>query len=174
MPAARRLTLLAALACATGVALAGCASSSIQTDATAFLDEHGSAAVRITEANRSVEAAASRLTTPTSSSKRSLVSRAAEKARRGDVQAGEWDLASSGEGGEEGFEEEDLPRSETEATAAANELGRAMSALEGYLRNRSADALARYHSELGRGREQWDESITQLWHLAHRSNPPTL
>ena len=97
---------------------------------------------------------------------------AAAQARRSSVRAGEWNVAKSGEGGEEGVEEEDLPRAETEATEAANQLSGAMSALEAYTRAPSAAALARYESKLAHGREVWDESISEIWHLAHGSSPP--
>jgi hypothetical protein len=88
--------------------------------------------------------------------------------------AGEWNVAKSGEGGEEGIEEEDLPRAETEATEAANELAAAMSALEAYTRAPAAAALAHYESKLAHGREVWDESISEIWHLAHGSSPPVV
>jgi hypothetical protein len=81
-------------------------------------------------------------------------------------------VSKSGEGGEEGAEEEDLPRAETEATEAAGELASATSALQAYARAPSAAALASAQSELARGREQWNESISQLWYLAHASSPP--
>jgi hypothetical protein len=90
------------------------------------------------------------------------------------VQAGEWNLATSGEGGEEGLEEEDLPRAETETTEAAGELANAMASLQRYVHARTPSALAAYKTELDRGRERWDESVSQLWHLAHRGSPPTL
>jgi hypothetical protein len=174
MPAVPRPVLVSLLAVAAGLALAACASSSIQTDAVTFLDEHGREAVRDAQATRSVEAGASGLTRSTSRPKVHLLSRTAEIARRADVEAGEWNLANAGEGGEEGLEEEDLPRAEVETTEAAGELATAMTALQAYLRTSAPDSLDRYRTELARGRERWNESVTQLWHLAHRSSPPTL
>jgi hypothetical protein len=166
--------VLVMLGCATALAAAGCASSSIQADATAFLGEHGLAAMHAAAATRSVESAVGTLTPSSSRSQLQAISRAAAQARRGDVQAGEWNLATSGEGGEEGLEEEDLPRAETETTEAAGELANAMASLQRYVHARTPSALAAYKTELDRGRERWDESVSQLWHLAHRGSPPTL
>ncbi|HSZ04431.1 MAG TPA: hypothetical protein VK778_04420 [Solirubrobacteraceae bacterium] len=160
------------LAVIAALVLAGCASSSIQTDAGTFFAEHGAAAKRAAAATKAVEADVSRLSGSPSRSQLQPLTRAAAQARRDDVQAGEWDVAKSGEGGEEGVEEEDLPRAETEATEGANELANAMSALQAYVRAPSTAALAHYRSELAHGQEQWDESVTQLWFLAHEHHPP--
>ena len=107
---------LVAFAAGTSVALAGCASSSIQTDATNFLNEHTVTARRVAVATKAVAAAASRLSSSPSRSQLEQLAHAAAQARRSSVLAGEWNVAKSGEGGEEGIEEEDLPRAETEAT----------------------------------------------------------
>jgi hypothetical protein len=163
---------LLAFAAGTSVALAGCASSSIQTDATTFLNEHAVTATRVAAATKAVAVAASRLSSPPSRSQLEQLAHQAAEARRSSVLAGEWNLAKSGEGGEEGVEEEDLPRAETEATEAADELAGAMSALEAYTRAPSVAALARYQSKFAHGREVWDESISEIWHLAHDSSPP--
>jgi hypothetical protein len=165
-----RLGAMAGLA----AALAGCASSSIQTDATVFVSEHAGAAERAAAVIKTVEADASRLSSPPSNGQLERLARAAAAAHSNVVQASEWDVAKAGEGGEEGAEEEDLPRAETEAAEGANELAHAMSALQAYVRAPSAAALARYDGELAHGREQWDESITQLWYLAHASGPPII
>ena len=55
----------------------------------------------------------------------------------------------------------------------ANDLAAAISALRAYARAPSAAGLARYQSELPHGREEWNQGISQLWYLAHKSNPPT-
>jgi hypothetical protein len=123
-------------------------------------------------ATKAAANAASRLSSAPSRSQLEQLAHTAAQARRSSVLAGEWNVAKSGEGGEEGIEEEDLPRAETEATEAGNELAAAMTALEAYTRAPSAAALARYHSRLTHGREVWDESITEIWHLAHDSSPP--
>jgi len=157
-----------------GVVLVGCASSSIQTDAGAFLREHGSTAARAAAATKAVELEVSHLAGAPSALQLRELARAAARARREAVRASEWDVAKSGEGGEEGAEEEDLPRAETEATAAAGELAGAMSALAAYVRSPSATALARYTSTLASARRQWNESVSQLWFLAHASDPPTV
>ncbi len=163
---------LVAFAAGTGVVLAGCASSSIQTDAATFRNEHAVTATRVAAASKAVAAAVSRLSSSPSRSQLEQLAHAAAQARPSSVLAGEWNVAKSGEGGEEGIEEEDLPRAETEATEAANELAGAMSALEAYTRTPSTAALARDESKLAHAREVWDESISEIWHLAHDSSPP--
>ncbi len=99
------------------------------------------------------------------------LARAAGKDHRNLVQASEWNVAA---GGEEGAEEEDVPRAEAQVTNGANELARAMSVLQGYVRAPSAAALARYEDQLNHGRELWDEGISELWYLDHESNSPTI
>lgn len=165
---------LGALATAGALALGGCASSSIQTDAAAFVDEHAAVAARVARSARAVEAVVSQLSHPPSQAQLSGLDAAAGAARRSAVLASEWGVSRGGEGGEEGAEEEDLPRAQTEAGEAATDLVGAMSALETYVRAPSASVLARYRSELAHGREVWDESISQLWYLAHRRSPPTI
>lgn len=154
--------------------LSGCASSSIQTGAASFLEEHGSSAVEAAAAGRAVEAYLASLSGPLTRATREQLTRAAARARRDFLHASEWGVGKTAEGGEEAVEEEDLPRAETEATEGAHELAKAMSALQAYVREPRAERRARYRSTLSRGREQWNESLTQLWYLAHRSHPPLL
>lgn len=163
---------LGAVVAVVGMALTGCASSSIQTDAATFLNEHAITATRLAAAIRAVETDVARLSSHPTATQLQRLAPAAARARRNAVRAGEWDVAKSGEGGEEGVEEEDLPRAETEATSSANELAEAMAALGSYARAPSATALARYQRKLGHAREVWDESISQIWHLGHASSPP--
>jgi hypothetical protein len=162
---------LGALAAVTALGLAGCASSSTQTAATAFIHEHGGAAARAAAATKALELDVSRLSSAPTRSQLQRLARAAAEGRRDVVQAGEWNVT---EGGEEGAEEEDLPRAEHETTEGASELANATSAAQAYARTPTAAALARYQRELARGREQWNEGISQLWYLGHRANPPTV
>jgi hypothetical protein len=155
-------------------ALAGCASSTIQSDAEAFFNEHAITATRIATATKAVKADVSRLSRSPSPAQLGQLAQDAAQARPSMLRAGEWNVAKSGEGGEEGVEEEDLPRAETEATAAANDLAEAMKALQAYARAPSAAALASCKSKLAHDSEVWDESIAQIWHLAHASSPPTV
>lgn len=166
----RMLTVLAAGA----AALAGCGSSDIQSDAAAFLGEHGAIASSAAAAVRRVETEVAELSSRPSGRQLERLSRAASRARVTTVQASEWDVTKSGEGGEEGAEEEDLPRAESEATSAATELAAAMLALQAYVRAPGAATLARYRSALAPARDKWDESISQLWYLAQRHDPPTV
>jgi hypothetical protein len=146
----------------------------MQTDAGTFVDEHAVTATRVATATRAVEADVSRLSSSPGRTQLEPLARVAAQARRNAVRAGEWNVAKSGEGGEEGAEEEDLPRAETEATEAANEIADAMSVLQAYARAPSAAALAHYQSKFAHGREVWDETISQIWYLAHRASPPTV
>ncbi len=155
------------MATVAALTFAGCASSSAQVGATAFLNEHAARAARTAAATKAVEAEVSRLSSSPTRPQLERLARAASEAHRNVVQAGEWNVADGGE-------EEDLPRAEAEVTEGANELANAMSALLAYARAPSAAALARYESELAHGRERWNEGISQLWYLAHESNPPTV
>jgi hypothetical protein len=160
-----------ALAAVVALGLSGCASSSVQTSAGAFIGEHGGGAVRAAAAAKAVEVEVSRLSRSPTRSQLQKLARAAGEGHRSAVQAGEWNVS---EGGEEGAEEEDLPRSEHEVIEGADELANAMAAVQTYARAPSAAALARYRSALARGREQWNEGVSQLWYLGHKHNPPTV
>lgn len=171
----RRLHLrLLAILAAGALALAGCGSSDIQSDATAFLGEHAATATTAAAAVRTVEADLGELSNPPSRQQLGRLSRATSRARATTARASEWEVSKSAEGGEEGAEEEDLPRAETEATSAATELAGAMLALQAYVRAPSVATLDRYRGEFAPAREKWDESISQLWYLAHRRDPPTV
>jgi hypothetical protein len=156
------------------LALSGCGSSDIQTDANVFVSEHGGTAARAAAAVKVVDGELTLLSSPPTPAQLRRLGQAAARARRSALRAGEWDVSKNTEGGEEGVEEEDLPRSETEATTAANELARAMSALEVYVRAPSAHALAAFRTKLAHAKELWNESVTQLWFLAHRSSAPDI
>jgi hypothetical protein len=157
----------AAMVAAAALVVAGC-SASTQTGARAFFAEHVAEATSATTATKVVEAELSRASSAPSRLQLERLAHAAGEARRDEVRASEWNVAA------EGGEEEDLPRAESEATEGADELAHAMSAVQAYARARSAAALARYESELSRGRERWNEGISQIWYLADRSNPPTV
>ncbi len=147
---------------------AGCAPGQVQTDASAFVNEHVDGATSASRAATAAEAQVSRLSKPPTGAQLERLARIAAEARRKLVRVGEWSVAA------EGIEEEDLPRAEAEVTEGADDLTDAMSALKVYARAASAEALGRYVSELAHGREQWNGGVSQLWHLAHRSDPPTV
>ncbi len=167
-----RLAILGAAAAL--LALSGCGSSVVQTGAATFVNEHGLTAVRTAAAVKVVDGELALLSSPPTRAQLQRLAQAVARARRAALRAGEWDVSKSSEGGEEGAEEEDLPRSETEATTAANELARAMSELEAYVRAPSAAGLAAFHSKLAHAKELWDESVSQLWFLAHRAGAPNI
>jgi hypothetical protein len=151
---------------AGALTFAGCASSSAQKGATSFLSEHVVGVARAAAATKAVEAEVSRLSSSPTRPQLERLARAAAKGHRNLVPASEWNVAEG--------EEEDLPQAEAEVTEGANELANAMSALLAYARAPSGAALARYESELAHGREKWNGGISQLWYLAHESNPPTV
>lgn len=163
------------IATALAVALAGCATSSPQTAATTFVDEHLTGAARAAAAVKGDELGLAQLPARPTRGQLARLLRTVSAGRGHVVAAGEWHtVAVSAASAEEGGEEEDIPRAETQATEGATELAAALSALQSYARAPSAHALAGYRSELAAGREQWNEGVAQLWHLAHMSNAPTI
>jgi hypothetical protein len=162
---------LAALAALVALACAGCASGSPQMGASSFRAEHGAAAVRVATAMKALEGELSRLGGDPRSTRPGPLDRAATEARRLLASASEWPVAGAGQ---EGAEEEDVPRAETQVTEAASELAGAMTALKAYTRAPSAAALTSLEQKLAPARQQWNEGISQLWYLAHASGAPTL
>lgn len=176
-PALRRC--VGPLATIAALAFAGCSSSSVQTDASAFVSEHRAGAARAAAATRAVEVEVSRLSGSTapspSPSQLHRLAAAAREARRATVTAGEWRVGGGPQEISEGTsEEEDLPRAESQVTMGANDLAGAMSALQAYARAPSAAGLASYRSRLEQGREQWNEGATEVWYLAHAPRAPTV
>jgi hypothetical protein len=137
----------------------------------AFRAEHGAEAARVATATKALEGQVARLRGDPRRSQLELLGRGAAQARRVLVAASEWDVAGAGQ---EGAEEEDVPRAETQVTEGASELAGAMTALQSYARAPSATALARVEQKLAPARQQWNEGISQLWYLAHASGAPTL
>ena len=159
---------LGAMATVAALTLVGCASSSAQTEASAFLAEHAAGAARLAAATKAVEAEVSQLSSSPAPSQLNRLVRMAAEGHRNAVQASEWNVAA------EGGEEEDLPRAEAEVTEGANDLANAMSALQAYARAPRATRLANYDREVVPGRERWNEGISEIWYLARHSNPPTV
>lgn len=169
---ARRLHVrLIGLAALAGLVLTGCASGSPQTGASTFVTEHGAAPASLASATKAVQAAVSRLSSPPTRAQLSTLAALATRAHRDLLAAAEWSVAGRGE---EGAEEEDVPRAETQVDEGAGELAGAMSALSAYARAPSAATLASYRAKLASGSTPWNEGISQLWYLAHDSHPPTL
>ena len=139
--------------------------------AASFRGEHGAAAARVASATKAVQGELARLGGDPRPSQLGPLERGATEARRVLVAASEWDVAGAGQ---EGAEEEDVPRAETQVTEGASGLADAMSALQAYARAPSAAALARFEQKLAPARQQWNEGISQLWYLAHAAGAPTL
>jgi hypothetical protein len=171
VPAVNPRLCLAALAVLIALVCGGCASESPQMGGSSFRREHGAAAVRVARATKAVVGALARLGGDRRPSRLGPLERAATEARRMLVVASGWDVAGAGQ---EGAEEEDVPRAESQVTEGASELADAMSALQAYARAPRAAALARFERKLAPARQQWNEGISQLWYLAHASGAPTL
>lgn len=151
------------------LALAGCAASSARNGARDYLGEHAAAAARVAAATKAVELEVSRLPSSPLRSRLARLARGAGEARGDGAVAGAWSVAG---GDEEGTEDEDVARAETEVAEGAKELAGAMALVQAYARAPSAGALRRYESELASGRAQWNEGVTELWYLAHAAHPP--
>jgi hypothetical protein len=168
----RRLGPLATVA---ALAFAGCSSSSVQTDASVFVNEHRAGAARVAAATKAVEAGVSQLSSSPTPSQLKRLAAAARQAHRDTVGAGEWRLGGGPEEISEGTsEEENLPRAESQVITGANDLAAAMSALRAYARPPSAARLTRYRERFEQGREQWNEGATEIWYLAHAARAPTV
>jgi hypothetical protein len=154
-----------------GSLLVGCASGSPQAGAAAFRREHAVQAARIAATTQAVELEVSRLSPAPTAAQLEQLARAADGAHGESAQASAWNVAGREE---EGAEEEDVPRAETQVTEGAGALASAMSVLQDYTRAPSAASLASFKGGLAAGKAQWNEGISQLWYLAHASAPPTL
>jgi hypothetical protein len=139
--------------------------------AKSFYEEHATAATSIAAATKAVEAKVSGLSSVPTRSQLAALARAVSRAHASLAQVSEWKIAGQGE---EGAEEEDVPRAETQVAEGAEDLLGAMSAVGTYTHTTVASALAQYKSKLTNGRTAWNEGISQLWYLAHESTPPKL
>jgi hypothetical protein len=157
---------LAALAL-TLLVLAGCGSSSPQTQASEFIAEHQQQAVRVKQGAVAADAALAGLASPPTAGQLSALARTAQLGHDLIARAhGEWVSA-------EGGAEETLSAAEIEADDGANEMRDALAGLVAYAGRPDASALARYEAQLKSGREKWDEGVNQIWHLGSRPDPPT-
>jgi hypothetical protein len=149
------------------LALAGCGSTGAEPGAAAFVSEHAAVALRAGAEAKAVEATMARSVGALDPNEQVQLLRAAAKAHRDMVAASEWDNA-------EGGMEENLQQAEAESIEGASHLAIAMAAARDYASQHGAIALARYRSQLAYGRQRWDEGVFELWHLAHRHDPPTI
>ncbi|MGD1059308.1 MAG: hypothetical protein ABR992_18055 [Solirubrobacteraceae bacterium] len=171
MPTRKPSPRLGALLAVAALVCVGCAAGSPQTGAKNFYEEHATAASSIAAATKAVEGEVSSLPTSPTSSQLGTLAGAASQAHTSLKQVSGWKIAGQGE---EGAEEEDVPRAETQVAEGAEELLSAMSALGSYARTPRASTLADYKSKLASGSISWNEGISQLWYLAHKSTPPKL
>ena len=139
--------------------------------ARSFYEEHAKAAASIAVATKALELEISRLPTSPTRSQLTMLALGASQTHTQLLQVSDWKVAGQGE---EGAEEEDVPRAETQVAEGAEELASAMSSLGSYARLPQAATIAKYRSKLAGGRASWNEGISQLWYLAHKSTPPKL
>lgn len=162
---------LCPVAAAGALLLAGCSSASPQTGAASFLEEHSRAATHLVQMTHAVAAEVARLTGSGSSSQLTQLAHAASLTHDYAVKASEWNIPG---GGEEGAEEEDVPRATSQVTEGAGEVAKAMTNLRTYAKTPRMPALRRYKGRLANARIEWNEGIAQLYYLAHRVHAPTL
>jgi len=162
---------LCPIAAAGALLLAGCSSGSPQTGAASFLDEHNAAAAHLAQMTHAVAAEVGRLAGAGTSSQLTQLAHAAGATHEYALEASEWDIPG---GGQEGAEEEDVPRATSQVTEGAGEVASAMTYLKSYVRTPRTLALRHYKGRLANARIEWNEGIAQLYFLAHRSHPPTL
>jgi hypothetical protein len=105
------------------------------------------------------------------SSQLTRLARAAGETHDYALKASEWSIPGAGE---EGAEEEDVPRATTQVTEGAAEVAKAMAYLKTYSRTPRTLALRHFKGRLANARIEWNEGIVQLYYLAHRSHAPTL
>lgn len=149
------------------LALAGCGSSSPQTQASAFIAEHAQQAARVRQGALAAGAALAALANPPTAAQLGALARSAQQGH--DLISGAHGEWVSAEGGAE----ETLSSAEIEADDGANEMRDALAGLVAYAGRPDAGALARYEAQLRTGREKWNEGISQIWHLGGRPAPPT-
>lgn len=154
-------------ALAAGLALAGCAGAEAEPAAGSFLGDHAPAIERAAQAVRGAEQRLASLPgTPTKAQMEQLEI-ASIRGRRRVAPASEWGASENGE-------EENTSQAESEISEGAAHILNAMSALRSYAHYRRPAARAQYETQIAHGREQWNSAVTELWHLARRSNPPTI
>jgi hypothetical protein len=162
-----RQPLHAALAAALlALVLAGCGSSSMQSDASSFIAEHQQQAVRVKQGALAADGALAGLANPPTAAQLGALARSAQQGH--DLIAHAHDEWVTAEGGAE----EILSSAEIEADDGANEMRDALAGLVAYAARPDAGTLARYAAQLRTGREKWDEAVRQIWHLGGRPDPP--
>ncbi len=162
-----RLPPLAALAVLGAIALAGCATAEAEPGAGKFLRAHEGEVRHTAEVTKTVEADVAGLSRPPSTAQLQALALAIHHARRAYLAAASWAVSENGE-------EEDIVHAEQELNEAAGAMLKAFTELRVYTQARRPAALAIAHVRIAEGRENWNQGITHLWYLAHRSGAPTI
>jgi hypothetical protein len=160
-----RVSLAAAAAVTGALGLAACSTGSADPGANVFVSEHVAATQKAAATVVALERAVAGLSRTPGPAELQALDVQARRARRDIAPASEWEVTESGE-------EEDLSQAELELNEGADSLLGASAALRAYARSPAPQPLARYRSDLARGREHWNQGVRQLWYLAHRPRPP--
>jgi len=159
----RQLTPLLAVG---AIALTGCGATT-ERGSEAFYREHAGEAAEAAAATRALAANVAGL--PATPSAKALEALAVDehRTRRDLLAAAKWTVIES-------TEEEGVSQAEKEISEATGALLKAMTDIRIYTHDRRPVALADYNKELALGREYWDQGISELWHVAHKTAPPKI
>jgi hypothetical protein len=159
----RHLLLLLALG---ALALTGCGAAT-ERGAEAFYREHGAEAAQTAQAARALGAEVAGLPARPSTSRLEALAVAEHRTRRDLLAAAKWTVVEDGE-------EEGVSQATKEINEGTGALLQAMTEIRLYASTLRPGYLADYRTELARGREYWNQGITQLWYVAHKSSPPKI
>jgi hypothetical protein len=161
-----RTIQLPALIAAGAMLLMGCGTA-VEGGAETFRREHGAEARSAAAAIGNLSAGIAALGANPSTAQLEAVALEQHRARRRLLAAVSWTQLENGE-------EEGVSQAEREIHEAAGALLKAMTELRIYTQTRSPAALAAYRRQFAGGREYWNQGISQLWHIAKSSGPPTI
>lgn len=146
--------------------MAGCGAAA-EPGAETFYTQHGGEAGRASRAVALVAAHLAALPTRPSHANLEALAVAASTARRTLLAAADWPVSENGE-------EEGVSQAELGINEGAGAVLKAMTAIHQYAGTESRAALVLYRDDLNGGRERWNQGMAELWHLLHRSHPPTI
>jgi len=157
---------LPALIAGGALALAGCGATT-ERGSESFYREHAGEAGQTAAAVRALAADVMRL--PASPSRAALEALAVKEhhARRELLGVSKWVVSESSE-------EEGVSQAEKEIEEATGALLQAGTDIRIYAHDRRPVALANYRKQLALGREYWNQGITELWFVAHRTGAPRI
>jgi hypothetical protein len=147
-------------------ALVGCGATT-ERGSEAFYREHSGEAARTAEATRALADEVAGLPAKPSAAQLEALAVEEHRTRRDLLAAAKWTVAENGE-------EEGVSQAEKEIYEATGALLKAMSDIRLYAQTRRPADLVGYRIEQASGREYWNQGITELWYVAHKSAPPKI